>query len=458
MTPSKSRSLLPSVVAPLLVAAVVFTLYVLSSYARPSDPVWAPHVTASILYDHDPFLDEYRAWIDQWRAFAVIPVGEHLHSYFPMGGPLLTAPTTLLLDAILPELRGVTLHAYLIDHAPDDPLMMRIQLINAAFLVALSAGVMYLIAREYLSAPYALLLTATYAFATSAYSTASRMLWQHGPSLLMLSIALLLLVRARRRPGLIPYAALPLAAAYVVRPTNSLSVIVLTLYVLLYYRRYFPYYLLLAGLVAAPFIWVNLRLYGAVLPPYFAASRIGLSPTVGEALLGNLVSPARGLLIFSPILLLAPLGILLRARRRQLDALDVALLLIIFLHWVVISTYVQWYGGHSFGPRLFTDILPYGVYFLIPVLETLQKAKRPAATRLALAGVYGVLFLAGAAIHYRGATSPAVADWNVTPINVDEAPWRVWDWSDIQFMRGLGQEPETEVSQYSAHSPVAHRQ
>ncbi len=440
MTPSKLHGLLHAVVAPLLVAAAVFLLYVQVDNRGFSDPVWAPHVAASVIYDGDPFLDEFREWVEAFDHFATFERDAHLHSYFPLGGPLLTIPATLVMDAVMPPLRGVTLQAYLVAHAPTDPAALRIQLINASLLVALSAGVMYLVAREYLSVLYALLLTATYAFATPAYSTASRMLWQHGPSMLMLSLVLLLLVRARRRPGLIPYIALPLAAAFIIRPTNSLSVLLVTAYVALHYRRYLLRYLLFAALLAAPFVWINLRLYGGILPPYFAANRLGLPPTLGEALLGNLVSPGRGLFIFSPVLLLVPAGVLARARRRQLGPLEWTLIAIILLHWLVISAFIQWTAGHSFGPRFFADVLPYMVFFLIPILEAIQTPARPAVTRAALLGLYGLLFVASAVIHHRGAASPAVAGWNVSPLNVDAAPWRVWDWSDIPFLRGLGDE------------------
>jgi hypothetical protein len=53
-----------------------------------------------------------------------------------------------------------------------------------------------------------------------------------------------------------------------------------------------------------------------------------------------------------------------------------------------------------------------------------------AAVFLALAG-WGVF------VHVHGATSIAANQWSAVPVNVDEARWRVWDWSDPQFLRGL---------------------
>src|SRR5207253_9523971 len=67
----------------------------------------------------------------------------------------------------------------------------------------------------------ALGLAALFAFGTSALSVASRGLWQHGPSMLLLAIALYLFVRAGTKPELTAFASIPLALAYAVRDRKS---------------------------------------------------------------------------------------------------------------------------------------------------------------------------------------------------------------------------------------------
>lgn len=419
---------------PLLVMALFLQLYMLfPDEIRPADAIWAPHVAASAMYDGDLYLDEYRARI-QPDYFAVYELDDHLISFFPVGGPLLTIPSMIVLDAVLPTLRGTTLQAYLIEHSPNDPWVYELQLFNASLIMAMSAAVVYLIGREYLRVPYALLLATAYALGTPAYSTASRALWQHGPSMLLLSLALLLLVRARRQPATIAFVALPLGLAYIVRPTNSVSVAIISLYVLFVYRSYFVRYVLLGLLVALLFAGLNFAVYHSVLPPYFSAARLGAA-TFGEALLGNLVSPSRGVLIHSPILWLVPVGIFFKVRHGRWESLDWALALIIVLHWIVISAFPHWWAGYSFGPRFFADVMPYAIYFLIPVLSLAQAGTR--RTR-ALSGVYVLLLIPSIAIHHYGATSIAVWGWNNIPVSVDEQPSRVWDWTDPQVMRGVG--------------------
>jgi len=48
-----------------------------------------------------------------------------------------------------------------------------------------------------------------------------------------------------------------------------------------------------------------------------------------------------------------------------------------------------------------------------------------------------VLIGVSAFIHGRGARKPDGYLWNVTPVNVDQSPSRLWDWRDPQFLRGL---------------------
>jgi len=148
-------------------------------------------------------------------------------------------------------------------------------------------------------------------------------------------------------------------------------VVAFTAFVLLRYRRYFLRYLLWAAAVAIPFVWYSWSIYHALLPIYYRAYT-GLSfATFPEALIGQLVSPSRGLLIFSPVLVLSFAGIILKIKRRRWQAHDTLLISIITLHWVLISLWWNWWAGVSFGPRIWSDMLPYLTYFVIPALAAL---------------------------------------------------------------------------------------
>jgi hypothetical protein len=172
--------------------------------------------------------------------------------------------------------------------------------------------------------------------------------------------------------------------------------------------------------------------YHAILSPYYLPDRIGSNSRFWEALAGNLISPARGIFIFSPVLLFSLYGIFLKIKTKQMNVLDYTLLLSIVLHWVVISSFPVWWGGHSYGPRFFSDMLPYFLYFLVPALKGVSNLR--GIKKQGVAFVLGCSIALSFFIHYRGATSWDVYIWNSYPKNV---ALRLWDWQDPQFLRGI---------------------
>src|SRR6185295_19038934 len=163
----------------------------------------------------------------------------------------------------------------------------------------------------------------------------------------------------------------------------------------------------------------------------------------------QLVSPARGLFVYSPVLLGSIAGAAIKLRQRRFTALDLSLALAILAHWVVISTIRSWWGGHSYGPRFFTDMLPYLVYFLIPVVAWLRPAARELSSSrrrggerpTALQVVAAVLFSASIAVsvfmHGHGALSREAPYWNQRPLDIDYSQDRLWDWRRPPFLAGI---------------------
>ena len=129
-----------------------------------------------------------------------------------------------------------------------------------------------------------------------------------------------------------------------------------------------------AAAVLSLFVVVNLTTYGSPLPPYYAAQRLGNTPHLLEALAGNLISPGRGLLLFSPVLGLAVVGVILKLRTRTLDGIDFVLAGSVVAHWLAISSFPRWWGGDAFGPRFFADMVPFLVVLSLPVVAALATA------------------------------------------------------------------------------------
>ena len=206
-------------------------------------------------------LDEYKN-TEKPDEYAVITIRGHKYSFFPIGAPIL---------AVLPVFGYQLINPYMYELI--DAVHPVAQEVVASFIVALTAALIYLISRFSNSTGQSIVAAIIFAFCTSAWSTASRALWQHGPSMLMLAFTLYLILLSRNKPELIQYASIPLAYSFVVRPTNAISVVLFALYVLLFQRKFFVRFLLWSLVIVIPFVWINYSIFSTFLSPYtFPAS------------------------------------------------------------------------------------------------------------------------------------------------------------------------------------------
>lgn len=407
----------------LLIFVIMFQVYFKSPMVGCADTVWTVPASLSLIHEGNLNLDEYA----QYRGYYIENVNNHYLPIFPIGVPILAAPFIYATELVFPII------GYSIDQQIGSGFPFFIERLVASIFVALSGVFIFLITRLFVSLGWSLTSVFIYAFCTSAWSMASRALWQHGPSMLMLSIALYLILLSKDNPKVIQYSALPLAFSYVIRPTNSISYAILTMLVFLSFRKYFIRYLLWSAVIFVPFVLYNVNIYGALLSPYYMPERLGYGATFLEALAGNLISPARGLFIFSPIFLASVVGIGLRITKREMKKIDYFLILIIFFHWISISSFPHWWGGFSYGPRFFSDMIPFLIYFMLPTFESISSLKTP--PKVALICLLAVFISISAMIHYQGATDFATSDWNGNPESVDEHPERIWNWLDPSFLR-----------------------
>ena len=413
---------------------LVLLAHGLSPIRTSFDSCWTIPTAVSIAYRGDDDLDEYPWQVAERQGYAVEWRNGRAFSRYPIGPSLLAVPGVVLHDAI----------ARLIGAASVEELIaqgraVRVEAAVASFVVAAVTVLIFLMARwRGLGAGAATVVALVFAFCTPAWSTASRGLWQHGPSMLTLASAMTMLLLARRRDAWAAVAGVPLGAGVLMRPTNVIALVVLTAYVLVRYPRRLRAMVLASSSVLAAFVAWNLYDFGALLPAYYLPGAQPRAPwsEVPWALAGHLVSPNRGLLVFSPVVLLAAVGIVTQVRRRSVDAFDVALLVVLCAHFAAISWFLVWWAGHSFGPRYTTDVLPVLAWFAMPAVRALGELRGPG--RRAALVVTTLLIVWSFLVQLRAATTWDVWEWNGTPVNVDQRPERVWDWHDLQFLRGLG--------------------
>jgi hypothetical protein len=212
---------------------------------------------------------------------------------------------------------------------------------------------------------------------STLWSTASQALWAHGPATFFIATALFALVRRPDGPGLAGslVAGLALGLAITCRPSTGLFALA-SLGALALNHRWresatllLPVLLLGCGLLAYNVLHFDHALGGGYLAETYRFEtplRVGLA--------GLLVAPSRGLLIYSPALLLVPLGLRRLLRGVPLDrtrnSVVIAWLGAAVVTLLFYARWHMWWGGWSFGPRFLTESIPiFGVLFAFAYQE-----------------------------------------------------------------------------------------
>jgi hypothetical protein len=270
-----------------------------------------------------------------------------------------------------------------------------------SLLLALTAVVVALIARELLDRPgAALLLGYVYALGTYALGNAQTYLTEIGTSLFV-ALACWLAIRAWTRDGLLlPLACgLSIGMAFMVRPSAGLFLPVLggCLAVTVWVRRRFVD-ALAAG---ASFSVGALVMVG--INALFAWWRFGDPTDLGyqnvyqdhpllSGLTGQVWSLGKGVLWYAPIVLLCAVGAVLLARRRTPEV--VVLVAVAAANTVFYARVPFWPGDNSWGPRYTLIVLPVVVPLAIGVLRWtwgLRAIQVAGVVGLLLVGVPGTL-------------------------------------------------------------------
>ena len=131
----------------------------------------------------------------------------------------------------------------------------------------------------------------------------------------------------------------------------------------------------------------NLTRYGDPLDTGYLAEET-FSAIWWQGITGQLISPGRGLLLYSPILLLSFFGLKGCWQRHRAETW--VCLGVIGLHLLLYGKWFMWHGGCAWGPRFMVPTLPFWVILMAPVLA-------PPITRSArwigVLGLWGVSVL-----------------------------------------------------------------
>ncbi|WP_176064540.1 hypothetical protein [Anaeromyxobacter diazotrophicus] len=327
----------------------------------------------------------------------------------------------------------------------------------ASLLVAASAAFVFLAARAWLSPALAALVALGYGLGTCVFSVSSQALWQHPAAECFLALGALLLVRA---VGVAPVGAAlrerwwyagagaAFACAAACRPPDAVFALAVAGWLAVVRPRALAAYLAGAAPFAAALAAYNAYFFGApwsfgqtAAGPAIALSKTG-SPDLWQTplltgLAGTLLSPSRGLLVYSPVLGLGLAGAALAWRRagwaplRPL-AVGAALLLLVESKWF------DWWGGWAYGYRRVVDLAPILALLAAPALGWIVAARWRRA-------VFGGLLAWSVLVQVVGAFAYEPRGWNARregpagpaqlAQDIDDPRYRgrLWSWSDAQI-------------------------
>ncbi len=409
---------------------LIYLPFDLPTFGNRSDNLWYVPTSLSILTQGNFELSEWSKLSNLDRIdYRIVKVHGLPYSSYPLGTSLLTLPVVFAGSLIYRETNS------------DEERVYEIASFAAKVVASLSVALLFLVAfRLTESTSLSLFLAFLFAFATNQFNTHAGGLWSHNTGSLLLLMALPLLASENDRFASL--SAIPLGLAYITRPTYSIVILIVSIYLLLYRRRALPAYLLWGAVLGLGFFGLNYAVYGRFLTSYQ-----GQSPHAAhfvEALAGNLISPNRGLFAFAPFFLWSVYGMYLSFQERdRIPPFYRLLSVIVIAHWVMISPQAPyWSAGYYIGPRKFCDVLPIWMLLLIPSLRKLVIASPRRNWLLIPVWILAVGW--SVFVQYRSVTDLSVYQWNHRPVRLEDQPSRVWDWDDWQILRK--ERPENNLS------------
>jgi hypothetical protein len=376
------------------------------AHGHPSAETWSTPTHSAL---PGTFFEPWAYWMIETRH-------HNLASLYPVVAPLLVAPLYLPAVVALEEQDWPTWQV--------DWLAAIMEKLSASLLATVTVLVVYrLLQRE--AGRWALPLAVAFAFGTNTWMTSSQALWQQGTGELLVALALLLVTST-----LTPTRSAALGAVCVVmaanRPPDTLLAVAIALYAVWVLRRRAAWLVAGAVLPLALVVAYNLGITGSLTGGYGTVNQPGFfKHPLGAGLAGLLVSPMRGLLVFSPFLLFVPLGLVRRLRTPGTRVLA-ALLTAAVIAQLMLYAKADWRMGASWGPRWLTDTLPVMMWLLAPVPLLLRT---PARVALVVTMAVSISVQTIGAFWYTGRSDPilyASADgWMPTAWQVANAPFVV---------------------------------
>lgn len=411
-----------------------FSIFTINLRAIPSgDTVPASLLPFSILIDHSITFDRfYNPQGNDPCPYFFIVTRNHVYSSYPIALPILITPL------YAPAVFGAQLSNWPTEKIISlSPLMEKDM---AALIASLSVVMLFLLVRKIADDRTALFLTLLYAFGTETWSVSSQALWQHGGSELMIICSLYYLKLAfdEEKGAYYTLAGLFAGLSAAIRPTDLLFLAASYVYISFakHRKKRVLFYSIFPIIIGLMVVGYNLFVFGDVRGGYIQE----FNSNILVGLAGVLISPSRGLFVYSPVFIFVLVGIIVWFRQGRVFCPSIYSVSLMFVisHIILISKWFSWYGGWCYGPRLLTDIIPCLIILLIPGINVI--------TRLPLVKIVFIFTLA------LSITTQVIGSffydlqcgWDGTPTRVELDESRLWDWRDNQILRTISDGPKLE--------------
>lgn len=367
--------------------------------------------------------DEQITYFEPWAYWMIRTHRHQLASLYPVVTPVLVAP--LYLPSV------IWLNAQGWEQPQVDWVALLMEKISASFLASVATVLMYLILRRE-NARWALPLAVVFAFGTNTWMISSQALWQHGTGEFLIALALLLALN-QVSPARIALLGAVCVFMAVNRPPDALIAGAIMLFIVWKYRGRSVLWLFAGAIIPlAAFLYYNLSFIGHIAGGYgLLKSSQNVVQPIWLGVAGLLISPTRGLLVFSPFFIFIFVGLVQRLRSPDSKMLAVVLSFAVAAQ-ILLYSLIDWRAGVSWGPRLLTDLLPILIWMLAPAPLVLRPLAR---------GLFVLLMLVSVAVQTIGAFWYTRASDQLIFTGDQTSMSSAWDIHNIPFITELRHPP-----------------
>ncbi|HSH09713.1 MAG TPA: hypothetical protein VK995_04960 [Oceanipulchritudo sp.] len=341
---------------------------------------------------------------------------------YPYGTTILHLPAVWFVNKLGVDLANIRTEA-------------RFNRVFAAWSVVLVFLLTYLIGRRYNSFPITLFLALTITLGTGVYSTLGMALWNLNYAVVIALAVLLLfhLPEIMKRADTGWLLGILLFLGFAIRPSFALFILMVFSYLGWKHPAQLFRSAIVSALLLGLYLLFSFNTFGKILPGHYEMSAFNQGSSIIINFLGHLISPSRGLLLFSPHLLVL-LFCLIKYKhlwKQQPLLIFVSVWMLSLL--LMLSTWYMWWGGGGFGNRLLTELTP-GIVLLVMVFVGALFRCENRIRRKVSQGLFAVLALFSTWVHVvQGANNQSTVTWFNQP-NKDANPQYFWNPRFPQFL------------------------